>query len=160
MDKEKSKVQIQIERLSSMPYNELKALWKTICGCEPPTYHRQYLELRLAYRIQEFSYGGLSDTTRDKMRQILKEHDYGSNGIKVQAPNTSRRRRSTDDMPVLGTKLVREWKGVRHEVMVVPGGIEYQGKRYRSLSAIARSITGTSWNGRVFFGLGSRGNTI
>ncbi|MHB0999280.1 MAG: DUF2924 domain-containing protein [Armatimonadota bacterium] len=160
MDKEKSKVQIQIEALPRMPYNELKALWQTICGCEPPTYNRQYLELRLAYRIQEFSYGGLSETTRDRMRRILKEHGYDSNGIKTQALNTSKRRRSTDDMPVLGTKLVREWKGGRHEVMIVPGGVEYCGKRYRSLSAIARSITGTSWNGRVFFGLGSRGNAI
>ncbi|MHB1002029.1 MAG: DUF2924 domain-containing protein [Armatimonadota bacterium] len=159
MDKEKSKVQIQIEALPHMPYGELKALWTTICGCEPPTYHRQYLELRLAYRIQEFSYGGLTDTARDKMRQILKEHGYDDNGIKVQSSN-SRRRRATDDMPVLGTKLIREWKGVRHEVMIVHGGIEYCGKRYRSLSAIARSITGTSWNGRVFFGLGSRGNAI
>ena len=142
----------QIEGLSRMPQDELKALWRTLYGNEPPTYNRGFIANRLAYRIQEFTFGGLSDVARDKMRRILIEHGYDKTGIKNQT-NKSKRRRATDDMPILGTRLIREWKGVRHEVMVVPGGVEYQGRRYRSLSAVARVITGCSWNGRLFFGI-------
>jgi hypothetical protein len=59
-------------------------------------------------------------------------------------------------MPVVGTRLVREWRGERHEVTVVPGGFEYLGRLYRSLTAIAKVITGQHWNGRLFFGLRRR----
>ena len=155
MDKE-SNASKQIEGLARMPYDDLKALWRTLHAGEPPTYHRMYIENRLAYRIQEFTFGGLSETARDKMRQILEEHRYDSTGVKLQAPGRRGNRRATDDMPVLGTKLVREWKGARHEVMIVPRGVEYQGKRYRSLSAVACLITGCHWNGRLFFGIESR----
>lgn len=155
---EESRVSKQIEGLRRMPYDELKALWRTLYGGEPPTYNRDFTINRLAYRIQECTLGGLSETARDRMRQILIEHGYDQTGIKIQT-NKSKRRRATDDMPILGTKLVREWRGVRHEVTVVPGGVQYQGNRYRSLSAVARVITGCSWNGRIFFGIESRSAT-
>lgn len=154
MDQEKH-VQRQIEGLSRMPHDELKKLWNTLYGHEPPTYNRTYIVNRLAYRIQEFTFGGLSETARDRMRQILVEHGYDKNGIKIQT-NKSKRRRATDDMPILGTRLIREWQGVQHEVIIVQNGVEYKGKRYRSLSAVARLITGSSWNGRLFFGIESR----
>ncbi len=154
MDQE-SRVSKQIEGLRRMPYDELKALWHTMYGGEPPTYNRDFIINRLAYRIQELTFGGLSETARDKMRQILVQRGYDKTGVKVETKK-SKRRRATDDMPILGTRLVREWQGVRHEVTVVPGGVQYQGRRYRSLSAVARVITGSSWNGRLFFGIEAR----
>jgi hypothetical protein len=56
-----------------------------------------------------------------------------------------------------GTRLVREWNGRRYEVTVVPGGFVFEGRRYRSLTAITKAITGTHWNGRAFFGLRNNG---
>lgn len=155
--KQETGVRRQIKGLADMRHEELKALWKTLYGNEPPTYHREYIINRLAYRIQELTYGGLSETTLDRMRQILVEYGYDQNGMKIQIPGKRKNRRATDDMPILGTKLVREWKGTMHEVMIVPHGVEYKGKRYKSLSAIACVITGCHWNGRLFFGLESRG---
>ena len=63
------------------------------------------------------------------------------------------------DRPIVGTRLIREWKGVEHAVTVLADGYEYQGRRYKSLSAIARAITGTRWNGPAFFGLARRNGT-
>jgi hypothetical protein len=63
------------------------------------------------------------------------------------------RRKRADDRPIAGTRLIREWKGVEHTVTVLDDGYEYQGRPYKSLSAIARAIAGTRWNGWVFFGV-------
>ena len=67
--------------------------------------------------------------------------------------NITRRRIRHDAMPIAGTRLIREWQGVEHTVTVLAEGYEWQGRPYRSLSAIARAITGTRWNGLVFFGV-------
>lgn len=64
-----------------------------------------------------------------------------------------KRRQRKNGMPVAGTWLIREWQGRRYEVTVVDGGFEYEGRRYRSLTAITKAITGTHWNGPAFFGL-------
>ena len=66
---------------------------------------------------------------------------------------STRRARSANDRPIAGTRLVREWDGVEHSVTVRDDGYEYQGRPYKTLSGIAREITGTRWNGWVFFGL-------
>ncbi len=66
------------------------------------------------------------------------------------------RKKRADDRPIAGTRLIREWQGVEHCVTVLPDGYEWQGRPYKSLSAAARAITGTSWNGLVFFGLKSQ----
>ena len=63
------------------------------------------------------------------------------------------RRKRADERPIAGTKLIREWKGVEHTVTVLDDGYDYQGRRYQSLSAVARAIAGTRWNGLVFFGV-------
>jgi hypothetical protein len=67
--------------------------------------------------------------------------------------DVTKRRQWVKDRPITGTRLIREWQGVEHCVMVLDDGFEYQGRPYRSLSAIARAITGTRWNGLIFFGL-------
>ncbi len=76
-------------------------------------------------------------------------------GEQLDGGNIVTRRTRVDDRPIAGTRLIREWQGVEHCVTVLHDGFEYQGRPYRSLSAIARAITGTRWNGWVFFGLKS-----
>jgi hypothetical protein len=133
----------QVAALAGLSYPNLKERWKTLYGTEAPPYNRTYLIKRLAYRIQELAYGGLAEETREHLKQIAEAHDGA----------TVRRRDSAQATALPGTVFVREWDGQRHEVIVQRDGFEYQGRPYRSLSAIARKITGTQWNGPAFFGL-------
>ena len=104
-------------------------------------------EHRLAYRIQELVYGGLKPETLKHLREFAEDLDGG---------DPSRRRQSANDRPIAGTQLIREYQGVEHCVTVRDEDFEYQGRPYKSLSAIARAITGTRWNGLLFFGLKNR----
>ena len=126
---------------------ELKAQWRDLFDSEPPPFNRRYLESRLAYRIQELAYGGLKPETVRRLERLGENLDGG---------DRSRRRIRADMMPIAGTRLIREWQSVEHVVTVTADGFEWQGRPYRSLSAIARAITGTRWNGLVFFGLKNR----
>jgi hypothetical protein len=85
------------------------------------------------------------------MDDILDSRGFDENGGSLDGRRTERKRKV--GVPVVGTRLVREWNGRTYEVTVVYGGFEYEGRRYRSLTAIATAITGTHWNGRAFFGL-------
>jgi len=140
----------QLAELDDLPTDELKARWRALYGKEPPRFNRQFLIKRLAYRIQELAYGGLSDDLRERMDQILDDEGYNEIGVKTG------KRKPKSDKPIPGTLLIREWDGERHQVTVLPDGFEYRGMPYRSLSAIARKITGTRWNGPAFFGLRRR----
>jgi len=126
---------------------ELKAQWRDLFDTEPPPFNRRYLESRLAYRIQELAYGGLKPETIRRLEKLGEDLDGG---------NITKRRVRADAMPITGTRLIREWQGVEHVVTVTRDGFEWQGRPYKSLSAIARAITGTRWNGWVFFGLKNR----
>jgi len=144
----------QIADLRELPIDTLRDRWRELLDTEPPRgYRRDALIRRIAYRIQEIAYGGVSDATRARLREHLEE--IGEDGVPSKDARTARRGRS-DGMPIAGTALVREWKGERHEVTVLAGGVEYRGRPYRSLSAVAREITGTRWNGPLFFGLRQR----
>ena len=96
---------------------------------------------------QELAYGGLKPETVARLEALGEQLDGG---------NIAVRRARTDDKPVTGTRLIREYQGVEHSVTALAGGFEWQGRPYRSLSAIARAITGTRWNGWTFFGLRQR----
>ncbi len=122
----------------------LKQQWRELFGAEPPPYNRRFLESRLAYRIQELAYGGLKPETLARLEALGEQLDGGRVTV---------RRMRGDDKPIAGTQLIREYQGVEHVVTVTRAGYEYLGRPYQSLSAIARAITGTRWNGRVFFGL-------
>jgi len=145
----------QLSDLAQLSYDELKERWRTLFGKEPPAYNRVFLVNRLAHRLQELTYGGLPDVTRERMRQILPANGFDERGCKA-GNGKGTAKRAGDNIPVLGTRLSREWNGKRHEVAVVPGGFEYEGRRYRSLTAVTRAITGTHWSGRAFFGLAPR----
>jgi hypothetical protein len=123
---------------------DLKQQWRELFGTEPPPYNRRFLESRLAYRIQELAYGGLKPETLERLEALAEDLDGG---------DPARRRRPAKDRPIAGTRLIREWQGVEHCVTVRDEDFEYQGRPYKSLSAVARAITGTRWNGLIFFGL-------
>jgi Protein of unknown function (DUF2924) len=137
-------VMASVAALKTTPTAELKAKWRELFATEPPPYNRRYLESRLAYRIQELAYGGLKPETVARLEALAQDLDGG---------DPRKRRRRAQDRPVTGTRLIREWQGIEHCVTVRDDGFEYQGRPYESLSAVARSITGTRWNGPLFFGL-------
>jgi hypothetical protein len=137
----------RLAALKTMKTPELKAKWRELFDSEPPPFNRRYLESRLAYRIQELAYGGLKPETVKRLERLGEELDGG---------DRKKSRVRADFKPIAGTRLIREWQGIGHVVTVTAEGFEWQGRPYKSLSAIARAITGTRWNGWVFFGLKSR----
>jgi hypothetical protein len=145
----------QIGDLERASTADLQHRWQQLMGTDPPRYNREFLVRRLAHRLQELACSGLSQAARAKMDRLLEEAGYDEIGAVCTHRRPSQGR---CELPVLGTRLIREWNGERHEVTAAQGGFDYQGRRYRSLSAIATAITGTHWNGPAFFGLPSKEN--
>ena len=142
----------QIASLPKLSYEELKALWKEYFGVAPPAYRRGFLVRGIAHRLQELTYRPLAPTYQARLDAMI---------AGTEKPNGTGRpgRRPRYNVDLLeGTRLLRPWRGVMHEVTVIDGGYEHQGKRYRSLSAAARAITGTQWSGPLFFGLRKTGS--
>ncbi|MGZ5853206.1 MAG: DUF2924 domain-containing protein [Xanthobacteraceae bacterium] len=137
-------VPAQLAALQKAEISALKARWRELFDTEPPPYNRRFLEDRLAYRIQELAFGGLRPATIERLEAI---------GRAIGAGKAKRTQTTVDRRPITGTRLIREWKGVEHTVTVRDDGFEYQGRPYKTLSVIARTITGTRWNGWTFFGL-------
>jgi hypothetical protein len=142
-----SPVLSQLTALKAMSVPDLKARWRELFDTPPPPYNRRFLTSRLAYRIQELQLGGLSDGTVERLDALA---DAMTKGRPLQ-------RKGSNTPPVVGTRLVREWQGVEHSVTVRGADYEYQGRPFKSLSSIARAITGTRWNGWTFFGLKKQG---
>ena len=128
----------RLAALKSMSVPQLKSEWQTIFATTAPNNSRAFLESRLAYRIQELTYGGPDRETR-RMLDLLADEVSGTLTRKSQIADPRN--------PVVGTRLIREWNGVEHTITVLRDGFEWQGRPYKSLSAIARAITGTRWNG-------------
>jgi Protein of unknown function (DUF2924) len=141
-------VLIQLAALKTAPVTVLKQKWRDLFDRDPPPYNRRFLEARLAYRIQELAHGGLSQETIARLDALADE---------LTGKMPKRRGSLLANRPIAGTRLIREWKGLEHCVTVRQEDFEYQGRPYKSLSAVARQITGTRWNGLVFFGLKSSG---
>jgi hypothetical protein len=137
----------RLAALKDMPVAALKAEWQALFDAPAPNNSRTFLEGRLAYRIQELTYGGPDKQTR-RLLDLLADEVEGTLTRKAQIADPRN--------PVAGTKLIREWDGIAHTVTVLNGGFDWQGRRYKSLSAVARAITGTRWNGYRFFGLRER----
>jgi Protein of unknown function (DUF2924) len=136
-----------LEQIAALPEKstaELKQMWRDLYDREPPPYNKPFLVKRLAYRIQELASGGLSARAEAKLSELIQEEDR-----RVKGKQPVRK----GDCPIAGTRLIREWQGVEHTATVLDDGFEYQGRRYKSLSAVARAITGTRWKGPLFWGL-------
>jgi hypothetical protein len=145
-----TQVLARLAALQTAPTANLKKQWRELFGKEPPPFNRPYLVSRLSYRVQELAYGGLKPETVDRLVALGEQLDGG---------NLVLRRIRADSRPLAGTRLIREWHGVQHVVTVRQDDFEFEGRPYQSLSAIARHITGTRWNGWTFFGLRARGDT-
>ncbi|CAK0762830.1 Elements of external origin [Gammaproteobacteria bacterium] len=141
----------RITNLSSLSLEELRTLWKQHFNHPYPGHaNRDYLEYRLAYQIQVAALGGVPPEDRQRLAQIGQRHSK----IRV-------RQRSEEIVLAPGTVLIREWGDREHRVTVTgEGNFEYQGRMFKSLSAVARHITGTPWSGPVFFGLKTSGEAL
>ena len=138
-------LQPSLDSLQTMNLRELQALWQDLHGQPAPAYKATFLRKRLAYRLQVLTHGGLSKKTQQHLKQLAKKDPLAQLRPMVKPPTV------TKLLP--GCRLLRTWKEATHEVTVTDNGFSYNGQLFRSLSAIARHITGTRWNGKVFFGL-------
>ena len=139
-----------LARIERMDVNELRDQWRTLFGAEPPaSYAKAQLIRRMAWRVQEVRFGGLSDRAQQRLDMIA-DRDELANGRK--RPPKPRKRAAL----AAGTRLVRQWRGVEHVVTALAdGGFEWDSRRYRTLSAVAKAITGQHVSGPRFFGLAS-----
>ncbi len=137
-------VTAQIAGLPELPMTEIKSLWLKLFGSENPTHNRQFLERRIAYKLQEIEFRKVGASTLDRNRRRI-------NAI-VETGKVKKRDR--DYRPMAGTVLTREYQGIEYRVTATADGqYNYEGRMYPSLSMIAREITGTRWSGPLFFGL-------
>jgi hypothetical protein len=147
----------QLVALERMTASQLQARYAEVFGEPSRSGNRQWLLRRVAWRIQALAEGGLSERARQRAAELARDADVrvvpprAGNGLGRPTSPTSLR--LTANGPAPGTVLTRVYHGVEHRVTVLPDGFEYNGMRYRSLSAIASAITGSHWNGRLFFGL-------
>jgi hypothetical protein len=140
----------QVAALRKMPLEALRQRWRALFGRDAPiAYKPRQLVRRLAWRIQELHYGGLSDRARRRLRNVA-EGDALAGG--------RRRPRHKGTALAPGTRLVRHWHGVEHVVTATAdGGFEWNGRRYSTLTAVAKAISGQHCSGPRFFGLVSPG---
>lgn len=132
----------ELARIQGLSTNDLKAEWLKLHGFALKGARRDFLIRGIAYRLQELIYGGLSADVRRRLKrlalQFAKDPDF---------------RPEPKQALKAGCRLMREWRGEMHEVMVLEKGFRYRDQHYSNLSHIARLITGTQWSGPVFFGL-------
>lgn len=147
MNDHQSSVAARIAELSSLPIAELWPLWDRYFSSRPINPNRAFVESRIAYKLQEEAFGGLAPTTRQRLEAIGAKHSK----IKLRA-------KPRDFHFAPGTVLLREWGDREHKVVITAEGLfEYEGSSFKSLTAVARHITGTHWSGPLFFGLTGKG---
>ena len=154
----------QIQALRKMTVAELRSKHLELFGTESRSRHKDQLFKRLAWRIQELKYGGLSERAKRRAEEIANDLDARFlPPRKNRGAETSPHEilpmnvQNTGANPTPGTIFTRDYCGETHQVTVLERGFEHQGKVYRSLSGVATAITGTQWNGYLFFGLKKRG---
>jgi hypothetical protein len=155
-------VYTEIERLRSLRIPEVRARYRAVFGEDARTAHKQHLVRQIAWRLQVQAQGDLSERARRRALEIAHDAD-----LKTQVPprweetassaQSTRPVRPAGRIPAPGTLLHRVYRDRTVEVKILTDGYEYEGRRYASLSAVARAATGTRWNGLLFFGLTQRG---
>ena len=135
-------VEAEVAALGDLDLAAIRERWRVLFGNPPPKSLRHaFLVKACAYGIRTRAFGGLSKATKRRLREIA---------------DATRMGKPTPAAPVrtrAGTRLIRAWGGKTHVVTVVAAGFEYEGQTFKSLSAIAKAITGTNWNGKTFFGV-------
>ena len=134
-----SDVADRLARVQTLDQRVMRQEWRRLYRAEPPRLSRDLMMRALAYRIQEIAFGGLSKATLRRLATLAA--GFESDG-RIAAPTQPRIK--------LGARLVREWHGRTHAVVVTEDGFEFEGKLYRSLTSVAREITGAAWSGPRF----------
>ena len=153
----------EVEELRCASIARVRAKYRELFGEEPRTRHRESLFRRVAWRMQALAEGGLSARARLRASAIADDANLrvlaprgllDGTAASIESLGAGRARSRYDTrIPRPGTVLEREFRGTAVTAKVLPDGFEYQGRRYRSLSAIACEVTGTRWNGLAFFAL-------
>jgi len=158
----------QLAALRAMTVGQLRDRYREVFGEPTRSRNKDFLRKKVAWRIQELAEGGLSDRARARIEEFAAHVPVrwrsSKNGDAHTAVTPKAAEASAPDTPVErdprlpepGTVLVREHGGVEHRVTVLADGFEYGGQRYESLSKVARAISGTNWNGYLFFSLQRR----
>ena len=157
----------ELARLLKMSIGELRQTYLELYGQPTRTRNKVYLQKRLAWRIQELAEGGLSERARARIDELLppgtpialpgvRRRQVAAGGAILEALAEGKLKSRDPRLPAPGSVLRREHQGVVHEVLVHEDDFEYAGERYSTLSKVARVITGTNWNGFMFFHLQTR----
>jgi hypothetical protein len=149
-ERDEAALEAEIARLPDLGHEELRKRWKLLFGRPAPkSLRRKFMARAVAYQMQVAAYGGLSAATKRRLREIAIAVRNGDcpgvfGGVQIKP----------------GTQLIRQWRNTTHTVMVLDEGFALDGRTYKSLSATAKAITGTNWNGYAFFGIkrAARGN--
>ena len=142
-ERDEAALEAEIARLPDLGHDELRKRWKLLFGRPAPkSLRRKFMARAVAYQTQVAAYGGLSAATKRRLREIAMAVSNGDrtgvfSGVQIKP----------------GTQLVRQWQKTTHTVMVLDEGFALDGRTYKSLSAVAKAITGTKWNGYAFFGI-------
>jgi len=149
----------EIMTLKDKSLNELRAKYEELFdGQKPSSNNKVFLWRKLAYRMQELAYGGLSEATQGRINELIGLYDPVNNKSLrpgEPAPETGKRQGASHDrrLPIPGTVITKEYKGRSLAVKVLEGKFEFNSKIYKSLTAIAKEVTGAHWNGYLFFNL-------
>lgn len=153
----------QIAQLRKMPAAQLRQKHLEVFGEPSRSGHREYLYRRLAWKLQALAEGDLSERARRRAAELARNADLRTTAPRVVAeatPGPDRAIRSgslpvaaDERLPMPGAVLTRKFKGRTYQVTVLPAGFEMDGQVYKSLTAVAYAITGSHWNGYLFFGL-------
>jgi len=149
----------QIMSLRENSLGELKSKYEELfLGQKAPSNNKIFMWRKIAYRLQELEYGSISAETQSKIQQLIQRYDPINN--KALRPdnipeNQSKKSGISRDkrLPIPGTMITKEYKGVKLQVKILESGFEYNSKVYKSLTAIAKEVTGAHWNGYLFFNL-------
>lgn len=151
---DQEKVMVQLAELPTMAVRHLQARYLELFGEATRSRNRDYMVKKLSWRIQEIAEGGLSDRAKARLEEIKARPPVPPRADTRRKRTTTKRVAGRDPrLPKIGTVLTRTFQGAEHRVTVLDEGFEYTGEIHKSLSKIARMITGTSWNGWTFFGL-------
>ena len=145
-----------IMTLKNASLEEIKAKYAEIFGQESPsTSNKVFLWKKIAYRMQEQHYGKMPETTQDRIGELIERYDPINNKsmrpVASTVPSRKQSKGRNRRLPIPGAILKKEYKGRVYEVKILENGFEYEGKIYKTLSSIAKVITGAHWNGFLFF---------
>ena len=145
----------EIMALRNAPVEELLRRYKELYGEDATSNNRLYLWRKVTYKLQEREYGNLSAKARNRLKALIEEYDPINNkALRPNKPAPCAPAISKDKrLPIPGTVITKEYKDAKYQVKVLEKGFEYKGKIYKTLSAIAKEITGSHWNGYLFFNL-------